>query len=186
MNRETHRGKQDIRAAGFALIELLVVVASISLLAVLYVLSTQQGYRYRYCGHRPEFAARVLAAFPYWQLIKGADRLADYITIHGCSGERAVLLLVQLNSIQGKFQVQSGRYAYSLSELQAVGSESFSTVLSNLSQFHVEYDTSPESWCAYVTKQVDLPGHYLVLSSGVYFCESRKPTTNDTALVYCK
>jgi hypothetical protein len=112
--------------------------------------------------------------------------LTQYVIHHGCSGERAVGVLTQLSFMQREFQAHSGRYAESLSELAASDPVSLPTAQSTLSQFRVEYETSHESWCAYIPRQADLPGHYLVLSGGVYFCETRRPTTNDAALAYFK
>jgi hypothetical protein len=166
-----------------------VVTAAIAVVAlsVMYGVLTQEGSRYRHCGHRPELKARLLGACLYWQWIKGTDRLTTYLTIHGCSGDRAVDTLTRINFMQRGFQAQSGRYAHSLSELAAASDPAtMPTAKSILSQFRIEYETVHENWCAYIPKQADLPGHYLVLSSGVYFCETRRPTTNDTALAYFK
>jgi hypothetical protein len=161
----------------------LTVIVTVAALSVRHDVSTP---RYRHCGHRQELRARLLCAFPYWQRIKGTEPLVSQLTIHGCSGDRAVGVLERLNFMQRAFHSQSGRYAYSLSELEASDPVSWPAAQSAFAEFRIEYETVHDSWCAYIPGQADLPGHYLVLSSGVYFCEARRPTTNDTALAYFK
>jgi len=156
-------------------------------LSVVYIVSGRPGYRYRHCGHRPELKARLLETCLYWQWIKGTEGLTSYLTIHGCSGDRAVGVLTHLHYLESEFQAHAGRCADSLSELAATSDPaSLPSVQSSLSQFRVEYESFHGSWYANIPKQADLPGHYLVVSSGVYFCETRRPTTNDTALAYFK
>jgi hypothetical protein len=147
----------------------------------------QPGYRYRHCGHRPELKARLLAAFPYWQWVKGTDRWLTYQTMHGCSGDRARAVLQTVAFMQRAFRAQTGRNANSLSEL-TVSNRGLSANNPQLLShgFQMDYESSGESWCACIPKQADLPGYYLVLSSGVYFSETRRPTTNDWPLVFLK
>jgi hypothetical protein len=138
-----------------------------------YWVSARPQQSYRRCGHRPELKARLLVLFPYWQSIKRTENLASYVTIHGCSGDRARRALESLVYTQRAFQERFGRPANSLSELGTSG-------------FRIDYENSQDGWCAYIPKQADLPGHYLATSNGVYFCEARRPTTNDYPLTFFK
>src|ERR1051326_3845442 len=80
---------------------------------------TQPGFQYRRCGHRPELKARLLTFFPYWQRVRGTDSLISYVTIHGCSGDRARGVLEKVAFMQAKFKARLGRPANTLSELVA-------------------------------------------------------------------
>jgi hypothetical protein len=136
---------------------------------------------------RPELKARLLAMFPYWQWIKGTEHLTSYVTIHACSGDRARATLVNIAFAQQAFQTRSGRPANSLTELGISNQILLPNIGGTLtSSFRIEYEKSGGDWWAYVPRQADLPGHYLVLSNGVYFCEARRPTTNDYPLAFFK
>ena len=149
--------------------------------------SRRTGHVYRQCGHRPEFKTRLLALFPYWQWIKGTEHLTSYVTIHACSGDRARATLVNIAFAQQAFQTRSGRPANSLTELGISNQILLPNIGGTLtSSFRIEYEKSGGDWWAYVPRQADLPGHYLVLSNGVYFCEARRPTTNDYPLAFFK
>jgi hypothetical protein len=137
--------------------------------------SPDAGYLYRRCGHRPELKARLLVLFPYWQLIKRTERTTSYLTVHGCSGDRARSALESVAFAQQGFQAKFGRPADSLSELGK-----------NASRFRIEYQNSRDGWCASIAQQADLPGYYIAVSSGVYFSEKHRPSTNDYALTFFK
>ena len=137
--------------------------------------SPYAGHLYRRCGHRPEFKARLLVLFPYWQWIKGTEHMTSYVTVHGCSGDRARSALESVAFAQQVFQARFGRTADSLSELGK-----------NASGFRIEYQNSRDGWCASIPQQADLPGNYMVMSNGVYFSETHRASTNDHPLTFFK
>jgi hypothetical protein len=168
------------------------IAAGIAALVVLGVVlsafsARQPANQYRHCGHRPETRARLLAFFPFWQWVRGTDRLASYVTIHGCSGDRARGVLEKVAFMQSEFKTRFGQPANTLSELCAAKLEGWPHDEQSLtSGFQVQYHASAEDWSAYIPKQADLPGHYLALSKGVFFCETHRPTTNDYPLSFFK
>jgi hypothetical protein len=163
------------------------IAALVALGAAVSALSLSPGKQYRHCGHRPELKARLLAFIPYWQWVKRTERLTTYVTLHGCSGDHARGVLEKVAFMQVAFNTRFGRSAHTLSELVSAKLEGWPQDVQSLtSGFQVEYQVSPEGWSAYLPKQADLPGHYFALSKGVYFCETRRPTTNDYPLSFFK
>jgi hypothetical protein len=98
--------------------------------------------------------------------------------------------LFNIASLDAQFRSKFGRSANTLSELSAstlnawpenaVPSDTES--LSLTKGFNVQYECTPQGMHAYIPKQADLPGFYLVRPEGVYFSESNPPTTNDHQL----
>jgi hypothetical protein len=157
--------------------------------------SSRKAYQYRHCGHRPDLGARFLAAFPYWQNVKFrpwrqaqvTERLTQHVIHHGCSGDRAVGVLGHIASAQSQFFAWTGRFASSLAELTAPQPGTAVYLGSPIpSGFQIDYESNHDTWSAQISKQADLPGHYLVVASGVYFSESRRATTNDWPLAFFK
>jgi hypothetical protein len=168
-----------------------IVAALAILVAVGIVLSSlfgrRTGNQYRRCGHRPELKARLLAFFPYWQWLRGTQRLTSLVTIHGCNGDRARAILETIAFMQSEFKKKNGRPANSLPELVGAKLEGWPQDERSLAGgFQVKYQISPEGWGACIPRQADLPGNYLAVSKGVYFSETGIPTTNDYALSFFK
>lgn len=168
------------------------IVAALAILAAVGIALSaffvrQTGNQYRRCGHRLELKARLLAFFPFWQWLRGTDRLSSFLTVHGCTGDKARAVLEMVAFMQSEFKTKNGRPANSLSELVAAKLEGLPQDEQSLTRgFQVKYQGSPAGWSAFIPKQADLPGNYLAVSKGVYFSETAIPTTNDYALSFFK